>query len=785
MSPVALEVIPFGGSLFNSGKPDNYWEGIVAPRESWPRDDSGIEDKTQLKEWGYRVRVRIHGIHPPDKNLLPDNQLPLIEIKSTSCGSGHKGTGLSMGVTQGSIIYGFWLDLVNKKNPVYCGTLPNNDQITLRKTQPQNNGFLPFSGYNYTDVVPGYDIPFTQGFALESYSYPNLWGISDKSILDEGTFGISSPTDCEKVPLNGILKSMRDLIRKIEKVQKQLREWQSAAQGWISEKQQWIQGKIQEASRFISGGLKWLFKEIRKFVEEQINNQTKKLQELINPPDRDKAKVAKDSLMEIISCLFNKLINNLFKLVGNFLSQMLDRYINVPACAVSNFIGNLLGNILGALGGAIDSIIGRLSAFLGGAFSIADSILGLLSAIAGFFACEESQECPETRDWNIFEGGRPSAVFDIDSIINQAKQIAASVTNLVDIDNIANIDFSDLINQASNASNGCNIGPVFCGPPTVTFWGGGGSGATGNVIVSAVGDILGVDIISSGSGYTKAPFVTIEDNCGKGSGVSGRPIMVPDGGTDSTTGLPTYGVGNVVITDPGAGYIPRPDGDLGGDGRVWAPKENTVIQRPDGTYEQYTPDEEVPERDGDTVISPGDRQILDPGLPTTGPVFGGGVGGGVNDLDGDSPIEDRISNAKGITKIPGTGNNGETVFDSFPYLNIGSYPVILYLCDIVIENAGLNYSSEDKVVIEPNPTGAEIEVTFGPFGTVNSVRITNPGNGFTERPNIYIQSETGYNAQLLPVFCISRIGDDKDGDIPDDVLFGRVVSVVDCVGRVD
>ena len=115
--------------------------------------------------------------------------------------------------------------------------------------------------------------------------------------------------------------------------------------------------KITEASEFISLGLKNLFKDIRKFVEEQINEQTKKLIELINPPDRDKAKVAKDALIELITCLFNKMIGNLKVLVGNFLGQMLDRYINVPACAVQNFVGSLLVILLVLLGGAIDSII--------------------------------------------------------------------------------------------------------------------------------------------------------------------------------------------------------------------------------------------------------------------------------------------------------------------------------------------------------------------------------------------------------------------------------------------
>lgn len=47
-------------------------------------------------------------------------------------------------------------------------------------------------------------------------------------------------------------------------------------------------------------------------------------------------------------------------------------------------------------------------------------------------------------------------------------------------------------------------------PPSVTFTGGGGSGATGTATVSSTGIVNGVTITSGGSGYTSAPDVTID-----------------------------------------------------------------------------------------------------------------------------------------------------------------------------------------------------------------------------------------------------------------------------------
>ena len=783
--------------FYDKGRSSLFWEGVVAPREVWSRDDELKADRAELKNWGYRVKVRIKGVHSPDKNVQPDDQLPWVVISSSSAGSGHKKTGLTPGITQGSQIFGFWGDPAKKEDPIYLGTIPNNDQILLTKNQPNNNGFIPFSGYKDWDLVGGYSIPATQGKPLEGFTHPNIMSLSDKTMVKEPSFPLSVPTECDKTNLGALGIYMKELIQKIERATDQLNTWETAAQGWISDKRQWIQEKASEASEFISLGLKTLFKEIRKFVEEQINEQTKKLIELINPPDRDKAKVAKDALIELIVCLFNKMIGNLKSMVGNFLTDMLDKYINVPACAVQNFIGSLLGNTLGALAGAIDSIIGNISSLLGGAFSIAGSILGILGQIAGFLACEENQECPDTKEWSIFDGGSPPMELNLDSIIDSAKQLAADATNLVDIDNLAMIDFDNLISDATSAASKCNVGPVFCGPPTVQFWGGGGSGAKGNAIISAAGQLLGIDLVAGGLGYKKTPKLKITDNCGKGGGVRTQVVTAPDGGFDPQTGEPTLKVVQVVVKDPGGGFLTRPDGDLGGDGRVWAPADWTVVKRGDGRWEKFPPggdsSTDINLGDDDTLIAPGDRRILEGGVPVIGP--GGrvtpGGGGGQGDPDSGSRLpsgetqEERLSRLRRTTVIPGTGPNGETEFDAFPTMDIGSYPTILYLCDINIENHGINYSAGDKVVIEPS-NGSEVVPTFGPFGVLQSLRIVKAGKGFIERPLIYIESETGYNAVLKPVFCVERIGDDKDGDLPDDAITNLigVVSVVNCVGIV-
>lgn len=217
------------------------------------------------------------------------------------------------------------------------------------------------------------------------------------------------------------------------------------------------------------------------------------------------------------------------------------------------------------------------------------------------------------------------------------------------------------------------------------------------------------------------------------------------------------GIVDVIVLDSGTGFLPGPDGSRGGDGRTWAGSEDTIIQRPDGVWE-------VPVPPGNRFcFQPGDRVTLPAGTQViTEP--NGGVGGGELIIGGAAHI--MVKAGCITTPDGGAGPPART------------YPVVLYLCDIIIRNRGFGYTPGDKVIIEPS-YGASAEATFDNLGRVQSITITNSGEGFKVRPNIYIQSETGYNAELIPKLCIDRIDDVNQPDDPD-----AIINVVDCVGLV-
>ena len=91
-------------------------------------------------------------------------------------------------------------------------------------------------------------------------------------------------------------------------------------------------------------------------------------------------------------------------------------------------------------------------------------------------------------------------------------------------------------------------------PPNITIAGGGGSGATGSVVVN--GSLSEVEVLTGGSGYTSSPLVSIVG--GGGSGAAATAII--------TKGV----VSRILINSGGTGYTSQPSITIVGGGGTGA-----------------------------------------------------------------------------------------------------------------------------------------------------------------------------------------------------------------------
>jgi len=313
---------------------------------------------------------------------------------------------------------------------------------------------------------------------------------------------------------------------------------------------------------------------------------------------------------------------------------------------------------------------------------------------------------------------------------------------------------------------------LVCGPPVPQFFGGNGIGAAGNLIISAAGEVIGIDMISFGVGYDREnTFANVYDNCGKGRGAVILPVIEDYTDDDGNT---QTGVVDIIVIEPGTGYLAAPDGSKGGNGYTWADPGDTIVKHSDGSYD-------IPKPPGNVIsVIPGDEVTVPVGTTVTTEPNNDQGGGEV--IVGGNPYT-ITSPGLFTSPLPSYVNPDNTRVDypkgEYPTDGLGSYPVILYLCDIIIQESGINYSPGDEVIITPD-IGAVVEPKFDSQGRVISVKVTESGEGFTEYPQIYIQSETGYNAVLRPKLCIDRIGVDQ---LKEPTFQDQIVTVIDCVGK--
>ncbi len=271
----------------------------------------------------------------------------------------------------------------------------------------------------------------------------------------------------------------------------------------------------------------------------------------------------------------------------------------------------------------------------------------------------------------------------------------------------------------------------------------------------------GVDVVVGGNG---TPILTAYNDFLKVNAIGGRPITVNnrvvtiggipvtvggEGGTELRsrgTEITDGSLSGAIILDSGTGYLSFPNGDLGGSGSVWAKRGTTIVQRSNGNYDPpYSPGTTVNVAPGDTVQFPGQvPKIIVKNETITAP---------------------RVD-ASTIPALPTPSS---------------TYPVVLSIADVVITNSGVSYLPTDKITITPD-NGAILDPKYDQQGRLINVNVVNPGIGFTDFPKITIKSTRGVNAQITPVFSITRLNEIDEGQtiIPAGT---PVINVVDCVGK--
>ena len=273
-------------------------------------------------------------------------------------------------------------------------------------------------------------------------------------------------------------------------------------------------------------------------------------------------------------------------------------------------------------------------------------------------------------------------------------------------------DGSILYTAGGAAPNGINLigsGYSYGSAPTITTFGGAGSGMTFSAIIQA-GSITNLQITNPGSGYAPGDIVQLQFT-GGGSDTSGelKAIMSP------------VGIGGVNIVAGGSGYAAPPTVTFTGGGGSGAAGTAVVVG---GAVTAVT------------VTNAGANYTAP---PTIGFVGGGGSGAGATaTLTGVVSSIVVTNQGGGVTQpvtvaLTGGGGSGATAVAVLTPKGSGSF----YVSGVTVTNAGSGYTSPPSVQFNyefgsGSPPAATAVVSQG----VSSVAVSPGGSGYAQPPTV-------------------------------------------------
>ena len=576
-----------------------------------------------------------------------------------------------------------------------------------------------------------------------------------------------------------------------------------------------IQSQISAVTVAIASILKTLVQRLRNWI---LNKLKALIEQALTYVATTLAKELKQAIVggivDQIFCAFEEIIGGLVGLVGDFLYALIGQIINTPFCAAEQWTNALVDNLVNSIDEALAPIFDSINDILGGVAEIAGSIYEAIDFILGLqgFLCG-APDCPEVIKFKAGPWGGPTQTqqnnfnnFNFGVSKNLASGITTGADNLLD-------DFFGEDSGTLNQSPGeCYTGTFECGIPQIQIFGGGGSGAVGQAVVNTIGEVVGVDLLTGGSGYTSPPFVSIVDPAGCGENASAYAVM----GTDED-GYPTGIVDEIVMNTPGYNY----DSTYNGGAPVitlfyGAPNPLVVGNSVSLSWNVTNADTvslgiagytDLP-LVGSTTISVNASDVT---FPTNSDqtTITYTLTATKSNTNSESQTTTRTfiltvvqsategttagttTTAAAVTTTPTTTTTATTTPTTTTTTPItsntsgtGNNNAVAVVGNIDLISTGIGYTGGDTVIIEDDTgTGATAEIQTNQLGQIVGINLLTSGYGFTRIPTVRINSFQGVGAKFRPRLKFIPLNQfllEQELQVIDP---NKLVQIVDCVSK--
>lgn len=409
----------------------------------------------------------------------------------------------------------------------------------------QQNTVINSDRVNYSKDSSGQTIDTEKYFKQSSANkIPVCNTLALDSYREMCTIPQSKAQPCGTDEVGKIYRALKKFFIVMRGIKKYLDKYVNQTINAVQNLQSEIRGVITE----IAGVLKTLVHRAREWVLKKVKAGIGDLLTKTLPPQGQEPKKALlNRIIDEIFCKFDEIIAGLFNLVGDFLYSLIGKVLNIPFCAAENFVNALINKVLNDIDKALTPIFNQINKALAPVAKIMGSVFQAIDFILGFegFLCEKPECNDELREFAAGPWGSPqNSKTDNWSNFKFSSAVGKSLNGWMD-------DFFGAGKNGNYVSpGGCNAGEYKCGVQ-VEIFGGGGSGAVGAAVVNTIGQVVGVNLFNSGSGYTSPPFVSFVDPGGCGSGASAIAEINDNGQvTQIIPQQPGIGYTNLVKTPP-------------------------------------------------------------------------------------------------------------------------------------------------------------------------------------------------------------------------------------------
>ena len=792
----------------------HWWFGRVANPDVWKDINSVL---SQEDGQGQRCKVRIVGCHP-FTNELEENDLPWASLMMDAItGNGQGGMGDVTTLQGGETVIGYFADGDEGQQPVILGCVNRHNGVTSSidpdvASANKTSGFL-----NQDNKASRADPTKRRPWIAESFSFdPDLFkkGQVETGIGATEAFGVGvkqqgvvtafasssdaaksleknstkvrvKPSNCKNDSIGQITQILTDFIALTNSLESSLGKFVDPIENLIYD----MDAEIRRIVRQVKGLIKGVINDVRNGIIGKLNalfSQFLGTLNLVNPFEflgDEASRKAYQKILDIIFCIFEKLLGDLTGFLTNMFSSLIESVVNGPVCAAEQFVSGIFAKVFDALEKAMEPVLSGLDWLVGGIGTISEFIgkaSNLAAQILSFIGCD-GRKCTTPSKWvSTLSGSVEGLADDWDtqvSNINILKGVSADLTEIGDQASGAIGDFfgSDEFQQTSY--QGMQLTSVLKATDALT--GGDSAGALNRGLGSIESAISATSLFGESTVFNDCtqkvrnptrqrdlmplPLGFVFDKCitpeieitGKGSGAVAIPIVNKFGkiiatqitnrgsGYDSTTAASVIDntnhgaaaelkvlvkggrISQIVVVKSGFGFCPNV-----------AP----IVPDPVGIITAiYVDKPGIGYTIGDSILIPLPsigEDTINPDVPTPGPDFPTVTGPG-----SPSPVGTGIT----FTPIaPGGTQPGEIGGDTPGY------------------------------IVAPVPTEGN--------GSIIDVRIpVNIGNAeYNFIPKVVINSRNGIGANLIPILTYKQLDNVDTSGVARSGLVG-ITSVIDCI----